>query len=196
MKRLVVPVAVFLSAGFSNPAVSAPTETTIPPEASQTPVEMTSTTVTPSTTTSTTTPPRTRKEYDPAVLAKLEAPKDSYWDKVAECETGGNWQNRGNWAGGLGIARRTWRGYGGTQFALTPDKATREQQITVANRIALYGWQTDSYYSYEDKVNNRPMFRNPVGFNGWGCIKNNPHLKPPVPPPSVGVKQLQRKENQ
>jgi hypothetical protein len=67
----------------------------------------------------------------------------SVWDKVAYCESGGNWAiNRGSgYYGGLQMLGSTWRNYGGTEFAPTADQATREQQIVVAEKIlADVGW--------------------------------------------------------
>jgi hypothetical protein len=104
-------------------------------------------------------------------------PSIKYWKKVAQCETGQNWQDGGNWGGGLGIARSTWEGYGGKQFASHPSKATVLQQIVVANRIAVFGWQTNEFRTLEDRLNNKPFYRPAVGFNGWGCVKNNTYLK-------------------
>ena len=59
------------------------------------------------------------------------------WDAVAACESGGNWAiNTGNgYYGGLQFALATWRGVGGTDFAAYPHQASREEQITVANRL-------------------------------------------------------------
>jgi len=109
-------------------------------------------------------------------------PSIKYWKKVAQCETRGNWQNGGNWAGGLGIARSAWSAYGGKEFASRPDKATMLEQIIVANRISTFGYQTkDEFMTIEDRTNNKPFFRPAVGFNGWGCIKHNNYLKPNVP---------------
>jgi len=109
-------------------------------------------------------------------------PSIKYWKKVAQCETSQDWQNGGNWGGGLGIARSTWKGYGGQEFASHPSKATVLQQIVVANRISTFGYQTkDEFMTIEDRNNNTPFFRPAVGFNGWGCIKNNSYLKPNVP---------------
>jgi hypothetical protein len=104
-------------------------------------------------------------------------PSIKYWKKVAQCETAQNWQDGGNWGGGLGIARSTWEGYGGKQFASHPSKATVLEQIVVANRIAVFGWQTNEFRTLDDKLNNKPFYRPAVGFNGWGCIKNNTYLK-------------------
>ena len=104
-------------------------------------------------------------------------PSIKYWKKVAQCETAGDWKDGGNWGGGLGIAKSTWQGYGGKEFASHPSKATILQQIVVANRIAVLGYQTNEFRTLDDRLNNKPFFRPAVGFNGWGCIKNNTYLK-------------------
>lgn len=98
---------------------------------------------------------------------------DVYWHKMAQCETGGNWKDTGKWSGGLGIYSRTWKGYGGLEFAKKPELATIEEQIIVANRISTQGYQTkNEFLTLEDRQNNKPFFRPPVGFGGWGCKKN------------------------
>ena len=108
----------------------------------------------------------------------------AYWDAVAQCETDAGrrgWADKGQWAGGLGIYVGTWQSYGGRQFASTPDKATKHEQIIVANRISVFGFQTTKkFMTVEDRINNRPWFQNKVGFFGWGCIKNNRYLHPDV----------------
>ena len=106
-------------------------------------------------------------------------PSIKYWTKVAQCETNQDWQDGGNWGGGLGIAKSTWKAYGGQEFASHPSKATVLEQIVVANRIAVFGYQTkDEFMTVEDRTNNTPFFRTAVGFSGWGCIKNNNYLTP------------------
>jgi len=59
------------------------------------------------------------------------------WNKVAICETGGNWTaDTGNgFYGGLAVTQDTWDIYGGAAYAKRPDLATRDQQIAVAQRI-------------------------------------------------------------
>ena len=59
------------------------------------------------------------------------------WDRIAQCESGGNWHiNTGNgYYGGLQFAQSTWLANGGADFASRADLASREQQITVANRL-------------------------------------------------------------
>jgi resuscitation-promoting factor RpfB len=67
-------------------------------------------------------------------------PSGSVWDKLAECESGGNWSiNTGNgYYGGLQFSLSTWRAYGGTGM---PHEASREEQIAVAKRVqASQGW--------------------------------------------------------
>jgi resuscitation-promoting factor RpfA len=61
----------------------------------------------------------------------------SVWDRVAACESGGNWSiNTGNgYYGGLQFASSTWRGFGGGQYASRADLATKSQQIAVAQRV-------------------------------------------------------------
>jgi LysM repeat protein len=59
------------------------------------------------------------------------------WDAVAQCESGGNWSiNTGNgFYGGLQFSRSTWKAYGGTKYAPTANKASRSQQIAIANKV-------------------------------------------------------------
>lgn len=59
------------------------------------------------------------------------------WDAVAACESGGNWtiNTRNGYTGGLQFAAGTWSGHGGREFAPSANLATREQQITVAERV-------------------------------------------------------------
>ncbi|HET9383374.1 MAG TPA: transglycosylase family protein [Streptomyces sp.] len=59
------------------------------------------------------------------------------WDRVAECESGGSWsQNTGNgYYGGLQLTQEDWEAHGGLGFASSADRASRSQQITVAERL-------------------------------------------------------------
>ncbi|MET8447824.1 transglycosylase family protein [Streptomyces sp. NPDC005209] len=61
----------------------------------------------------------------------------SEWDKVAQCEAGGNWSiNTGNgYYGGLQFSASTWAAYGGTKYAATADKASKAQQIEIAEKV-------------------------------------------------------------
>lgn len=65
------------------------------------------------------------------------------WDKVAQCESGGNWSiNTGNgYYGGLQFNQGTWEAHGGTQYAPRADLATKDQQIAIAEKtLASQGW--------------------------------------------------------
>lgn len=87
------------------------------------------------TTTTTTQPTRPR----PAPIG----PGEDRWDRLAWCESRGNWQaNTGNgYYGGLQFLHLTWLGWGGDEFAYYPHEASREQQIIVAERLfAKRGW--------------------------------------------------------
>jgi len=64
------------------------------------------------------------------------------WDRIARCESGGNWAiNTGNgYYGGLQFTQSTWAGAGGLAYAPRADLATRDQQIAVASKLALSNW--------------------------------------------------------
>ncbi|MFT3834082.1 MAG: transglycosylase family protein [Micropruina sp.] len=70
------------------------------------------------------------------------------WNKIAKCESGGRWHiNTGNgYYGGLQFNLATWRSVKGQHFAKYPHKASKAEQITVANRL------------YEKR-----------GFKPWSC---------------------------
>ncbi|QBJ97586.1 resuscitation-promoting factor [Rhodococcus sp. ABRD24] len=88
------------------------------------------------------------REPAPAVIRVGTMPEPavrngSTWDALAQCEATGNWAiNTGNgYYGGLQFSQSTWAAYGGTQYAPTADRATREQQIAVAEKVqAAQGW--------------------------------------------------------
>ena len=56
------------------------------------------------------------------------------WDRLAQCESGGNWQiNTGNgYYGGLQFNLGTWRSYGGSG---RPDQASKAEQIRIATKL-------------------------------------------------------------
>lgn len=90
-----------------------------------------------------------------AYLAALpHTAPDDYWDRMASCETGGNWAMTGSrYSGGVGFANSTWAAFGGLEFAPNAGQATREQQIVVANRVAVLGYGGVR----------------PAGYGAWGC---------------------------
>ena len=75
-----------------------------------------------------------------APTANYDAGDGGVWDRLAQCEAGGNWAtNTGNgYSGGLQFSPGTWAANGGTGNAAD---ASREQQIAVAqNVLARQGW--------------------------------------------------------
>ncbi len=72
-----------------------------------------------------------------ALAGQAAAAPDSEWDRVAACESGGNWGiNTGNgYRGGLQFSQGTWAAHGGGEFASSANQATRDQQIAVAERV-------------------------------------------------------------
>ena len=91
------------------------------------------------------------------------------WDRIAQCESGGNWHiNTGNgYYGGLQFATASWLANGGDDFASRADLASRAEQITVANR----------YYAK-------------AGLGPWGCAARR--LTRPSPPAHRGSARLVR----
>ncbi len=78
-----------------------------------------------------------------AAPAQAAQVRQNAWDRVALCESGGNWSaNTGNgYYGGLQFSRGTWHSYGGGAYAGTANRATRWQQIQVAEKVlSAQGW--------------------------------------------------------
>ncbi|MEV7193228.1 transglycosylase family protein [Streptomyces sp. NPDC093510] len=78
-----------------------------------------------------------------AATGEAGAADSGVWDRIARCESGGNWQiNTGNgYYGGLQFSAGTWRAYGGGAYAPTADKASKAQQIAVATKVQrAQGW--------------------------------------------------------
>ena len=66
------------------------------------------------------------------------------WERLAACESGGRWHiNTGNgYYGGLQFSGPTWRAYGGGAFARYAHRATKLEQIRVAERVRRnQGWR-------------------------------------------------------
>ncbi|MFJ7272491.1 FG-GAP-like repeat-containing protein [Streptomyces sp. NPDC099050] len=60
------------------------------------------------------------------------------WDKVAQCESSGNWQiidATGRYFGGLQFSASTWRSYGGEAYAAYAHQATKTEQILIGEKV-------------------------------------------------------------
>ncbi|SMY01938.1 Transglycosylase-like domain-containing protein [Brevibacterium sp. 239c] len=69
----------------------------------------------------------------PAQASTGAQSSNGVWDKVAECESGGDWHiNTGNgYYGGLQFSKQTWKAFGGDGM---PHKASKAEQIDVAQK--------------------------------------------------------------
>jgi LysM repeat protein len=78
----------------------------------------------------------------PAAAPTVSYSGTTSWDRVAQCESGGNWSiNTGNgYYGGLQFTQATWANSGGLQYAPRADLATRDQQIAIASKLSLGNW--------------------------------------------------------
>ncbi len=70
-------------------------------------------------------------------LATGAGATENVWDRVAICESGGNWSiNTGNgYYGGLQFSYSTWKGFGGQTYAATANLASKSQQILIAQKV-------------------------------------------------------------
>jgi len=73
----------------------------------------------------------------PLAASPAEAATTATWDRLARCESGGNWHiNTGNgYYGGLQFSPGTWDAYGGNRYASNAHRATKAEQIRVAERL-------------------------------------------------------------
>ncbi|WP_114559182.1 resuscitation-promoting factor [Desertihabitans aurantiacus] len=65
---------------------------------------------------------------------------DGVWDRLAKCESGGNWSiNTGNgYYGGVQFSAQTWKAYGGKGL---PHENSKAEQIRIAKKLqAAAGW--------------------------------------------------------
>jgi hypothetical protein len=77
------------------------------------------------------------------VSSPAEAASLSTWKRLAQCESGGRWHiNTGNgYYGGLQFSGPTWRSYGGRKFAYNAHRASRDEQIRIAEKVRRsQGW--------------------------------------------------------
>jgi hypothetical protein len=77
------------------------------------------------------------------LAAPAEAASLKTWERLAKCESGGDWHiNTGNgFYGGLQFTKSTWRAFGGTKYASRADLATKMQQIAIAEKtLDGQGW--------------------------------------------------------
>ncbi|MGW6983105.1 transglycosylase family protein [Streptomyces sp. NPDC054932] len=115
----------------------------------------------------------------------------SEWDKVAQCESGGNWAiNTGNgYYGGLQFSSSTWAGYGGKVYAAQANQASKAQQIAVAEKV-LKGQGKGAWPHCGKGLSNS-------SYNGGGSgtpAQNKPQPKPKTETKKVETKAAPKKE--
>ncbi|MFH0241302.1 transglycosylase family protein [Streptomyces sp. HK10] len=74
----------------------------------------------------------------PMVAAgSASAASTAVWEKVAECESSGNWSiNTGNgYYGGLQFSQSSWEAADGTEYAPRADLATKQEQIAAGEKL-------------------------------------------------------------
>ena len=116
-------------------------------------------------------------------MSSADATDLSVWDRVAVCESGGNWAiNTGNgYYGGVQFSLSTWAAFGGNDYAYYPHHATKAQQIAIARRT-LYvqgpgAWPTCSVKAGLTKENG--------GADRWALPEGESGTPSPVPAPST-----------
>jgi hypothetical protein len=99
---------------------------------------------------------------------------EKYWDRVGSWETGGGKtpnlkHSNKKFAGAYGLTKANWLDYGGLDFATSADKASKIQQLVIANRKAAFG--------YVNKIMPNPSMPSgaiqlmyPTGTGGWTTI--------------------------
>lgn len=69
-------------------------------------------------------------------------PVRTVWDRLADCESNGNWAINAYHDGGLQFHPTTWTNYKPKGYPAYAWQASREQQIAVAERVqAVEGWK-------------------------------------------------------
>ncbi|MGW7609209.1 transglycosylase family protein [Streptomyces sp. NPDC054766] len=117
-----------------------------------------------------------------AATGDAAAADSGVWDRIAQCESGGNWHiNTGNgYYGGLQFSAGTWRAYGGTAYAPTADQASRSAQIAVASRVqSAQGWGAwPTCSARAGAYGNAPASSGAGSAAGTGTTKSAPRSAP------------------
>ncbi|HET6699186.1 MAG TPA: transglycosylase family protein [Nocardioidaceae bacterium] len=82
--------------------------------------------------------------FIPALAAgPADAASVRTWDRLARCESGGRWHinTHNGYYGGLQFSASTWRAFGGRKYAHNAHRASKHQQIRIAERVRrVQGW--------------------------------------------------------
>jgi resuscitation-promoting factor RpfA len=110
-----------------------------------------------------------------ALPASAQAATGSVWDRIAACESAGNWHinTHNGYYGGLQFLTSTWLANGGGRYAARADLATKSQQIAIAERVAV----------------SQGMRAWPVCSVRAGALGYKPKHKAPAPKPAAAHKK-------
>lgn len=102
------------------------------------------------------------------------------WEQLAQVSSDNNWKfNSNGLYGGLAITEQTWKDYDGEDFAPTADKASKEEQIEIAEKIyaqqgftpwdgaRLLGWLTTP-----QTTNTQPSTTNTTTQSNYNTTNN------------------------
>lgn len=82
--------------------------------------------------------------FAPALVASpADAASLRTWKRLARCESGLRWHlnTHNGYYGGLQFSSATWRAFGGRKFAHNAHRASRAQQIRIAEKVRRsQGW--------------------------------------------------------
>ncbi|WP_369245543.1 transglycosylase family protein [Streptomyces sp. R41] len=123
-----------------------------------------------------------------AATGNAAAADSGVWDRIAKCESGGNWHiNTGNgYYGGLQFSAGTWRAYGGTAYGSTADKASKAAQIAVATKVQrAQGWGAwPTCSARAGAYGNAPASSGAGSTGGSAATKSTPKSAPSKSKPS------------
>lgn len=131
-----------------------------------------------------------------AATGNAAAADSGVWDRIAKCESGGNWHiNTGNgYYGGLQFSAGTWRAYGGTAYASTADKASKASQIAVATKVQnAQGWGAwPTCSARAGAYGNAPASSGAASSGGSATTKSAPKAAPKSTSKSAPTKSTTR----
>jgi LysM repeat protein len=123
-----------------------------------------------------------------AATGNAAAADSGVWDRIAQCESGGNWHiNTGNgYYGGLQFSAGTWRAYGGAAYASTADKASKGAQIAIAGKVQrAQGWGAwPTCSARAGAYGNAPASSGGGSAAGPAVTKSTPRTAPSTSKPS------------
>jgi hypothetical protein len=117
------------------------------------------------------------------LTAPAHAASDATWNRLAQCESGGNWKiNTGNgYYGGVQFSLGSWNAVGGNRYAPRPDLATRAQQVAAAERLLdIQGWGAWPACSRKLGLGSAQAAGTPASLRGGAAASRGADRRTPV----------------